>query len=132
MWFGGQALPPPPQTTGLIGALNPNRGDAAFALFQGEADPLAFIQLAQARVLNGTYVYENIIPPSIRGNETIALAWVEPFHNTGLCGFWSDGRLLYRFHIGTFLTHLIQGGGHVLPDHYAGLETIQAKVANGN
>jgi hypothetical protein len=49
-----------------------------------------------------------------------------------LCGFWSDGRLLYRFHIGTFLTHLIQGGGHVLPDHYAGLETIQAKVANGN
>jgi hypothetical protein len=94
------------------GALEVDRGDAAFALLEGEANPLTLVQLAQAGALDGADMDKNIVTAGFGGDEAIAFAGVEPFHDASECyGLFLIRRIVFlqlcRFHLKHLCSALI-------------------------
>jgi hypothetical protein len=115
--YNHQPAPRPDQCLAvLVGALQVNRGDAAFALLKGEADAFAFIQLTQAGALDGADMDENIVPAGFRRDEAIAFAGVEPFNDASQ-RVGMLGRVVFlqlcRFHLKHLCSALMFGRGTI-------------------
>ena len=89
--------------SGLVETFDADGGNAAFTLLKGETHSFTFVQLAQPGVLHGADMHKDIISPRIRGYEAVALAGVEPLHNSSKRAFGALLVFLHRSHFDTFL-----------------------------
>ena len=58
------------------------RGLALIAPLQFVAEPLAFMEIADARALDGGDVNENVLRPVVGLDEAVTFLRVEPFHGS--------------------------------------------------
>lgn len=61
-------------------------GTAILLFFDVEAHFLAFVQTAQAGLLDSADMHEDVFAPSVRGDEPVSFGRVEPFHGAGRHG----------------------------------------------